>query len=113
MKITTTDISDFLTNLKDAQVYRRVVYFERSKHHLNGKTKHDATAFQIIYQTSAILEYETDGQALLVCGVDCGVDRLNEDGGSGGSDVLEELHKRLWGYCELNGLRLLPGMLDQ
>ena len=112
MRITTGSIDDFVANLSDADVFRNVVYYERSSRPLNGKTKRDATSFEVYYQTSAVLEFG-EGQALLVCGVNCGVDRLTSDGGTEGTDELNRLHEQLKSYCESKGLRLLPGVLDQ
>ena len=113
MRITTTSIKDFIANLNGVGVYRGVVYYERSKQPLNGKTKRDATVFDIVYQTSAVLEFGEEGQALLVCGIDCGVDRLTGDGGYEGTRRQELDHEKLLEYCAANDLRLLPGVLDQ
>ena len=112
MKIICNHIEDFIENLRDAEVFRNVVYHERSDRPLNGKSKLDATSFQIIYQTSAILEFE-DGQALLACGLDCGIDRNTGDGGLDGSSARGAACDMLKRFCEEKGLRLLPGVLDQ
>ncbi len=112
MKITTSIIPDFISNLKSAGVFNNVVYYETSKHQLNGKTKRDATCFDVVFQASAILEFK-DGQALLVCGVDCGVDRHTSDGALDGSAESHRLLTVLKEYCDSRGLVLMPGMLDQ
>jgi len=112
MRITTTTIDDFIANLEDANVFRNVVYYERSSRPLNGKTKRDATSFDVFYQTSAVLDF-TDGQALLVCGVNCGTDRHTSDGELEGTEESNRLHEQLKSCCESKGLRLLPGVLDQ
>lgn len=112
MKITTSKIDDFIRNLQDTGVFRSTVYYENSSRHLNGKTKRDATSFEVFYQASAVLEFE-DGQALLVCGIECGIDRTTGDGGLEGSNERQRIHERLSEYCQSVGLKLMPGVLDQ
>ncbi len=113
MKIMTTELESFLTNLRSAQVYRNVVYYERTKHPLNGRTSRDATSWSVYFQLSAVQEFENGGQALLVCGIDCGVDRHSGDGGVDGTRQLEKYKNELERFCEDNRLDLLPGVLDQ
>lgn len=116
MRITCTSIDDFITNLKSGTIWENRVYYERSRRVLNGKTMRDATSFQVFYQTSAVLEVG-GGQALLVCGVDCGIDRTTADGDLEGTIEQDFLHRKLEKYCSDNerGVRiaLMPGVLDQ
>lgn len=112
MRIVTTSVDDFLVNCDNGIIWERRIYFERSSHPLNGKTRADASSFRIVYQLSCVLAIG-DGQALLVCGVDCGTDRLTADGDAEGTEELKRLHERVEGWCGANGVRLLPGALDQ
>lgn len=113
MKITTTSISDFLANLDAGTVWQKRVHYERSSRPMCGKTKRDATSFEVFYQLSCVLNVGDEGQALAVCGVDCGVDRLTGDGGLEGTAEQERCHERVKAWCEVAGVRLLPGVLDQ
>lgn len=112
MKIVTTSVEDFIANLSLGTAWQRRVWYERSANPLNGKTKRDATSFEIILQLSAVFESQ-DGQALLVCGVNCGVDRLTSDGDTEGSDARLAMIKKLADYCGNNDLQMIPGSLDQ
>ena len=112
MKIVTTSVDDFVQNLRTGSVFQKRVWYERSSKPLNGKTKHDATSFDVFLQLSAVLEFP-DGQALLVCGVDCGVDRLTGDGEEEGSAERSKMIAKLADHCKLNDLMMMPGSLDQ
>lgn len=114
MRVTTSNVEDFVENLRNAKsIYRRCVYFERSDKPLNGKTKYEATSFEIFYHASAVLEFEDGGQALVACCIICGVDRKTKDGGLDGSIARDKMHGWLKAYCDSCGLHLLPGVLDQ
>jgi hypothetical protein len=114
MRITTSSVENFLSNVGVADsVFNNVIYTERSRRHLNGKTPRDATSFQVFFQLSAVLNFADGGQALLVCGIDCGVDRTTADGDLEGTARLKELEEQVVGFCTENKLRLLPGVLDQ
>ena len=112
MRITTKSIPDFLANLETGTVWEGRVYYERSSRPMNGRTKHDATSFEVFYQLSAVLGVG-DGQVLVVCGVDCGIDRLTGDGGMEGTEEQKRLHVKVERWCEEKGIKLIPGVLDQ
>ena len=113
MRIVCTDLSSFLANLDGVRAYRDVVYYECSDRPINGKSRHDATSFEVFYQLSTVLEFADGGQALLVCGINCGIDRTTGDGGLEGSASRKVMHEKLERYCSSNKLKLLPGVLDQ
>ena len=114
MRITTTTVDSFLANVSSAEsVFNDVIYTERSRRHLNGKTPRDATSFQVLFQLSAVLNFTDGGQALLVCGIDCGVDRTTADGDMEGTARLKELEEQVIAFCTENKLKLLSGVLDQ
>lgn len=112
MRITTTTVNDFLANLEAGEVWEKRIYFERSSRPLNGRTKQDATSFEVHLQLSAVVAVG-EGQALLACGTVCGVDRLTGDGGLEGTEELDRLHEKVMGWCGGRGVSLLPGVLDQ
>lgn len=114
MKITTTTVDSFLNNIASAEsVFNDTVYIERSRRNLNGKNMREATSFQVFFQLSAVLIFSGGGQALLVCGVDCGVDRTTADGDMEGTARLKELEEQVIRFCTEHKLNLLPGVLDQ
>jgi len=111
VRITTKSVAGFLANIDDAKIYRDVIYFEGSRQNLTNDR--NCSSFRIFLSLSAVLVYSDEAQALLVCGVDCGVDRETADGEKEGSIVLKELLKTVEDHCKKYGLRLLPGALDQ
>ena len=112
MKIVTTSVPDFLTNLEAGSVWEGRIYYERTSRPLNGKSKQDATSFEVYYQLSCVLNIG-EGQALVVCGINCGIDRLTGDGGTDGTDEQRRNHDSVVKWCEAAEVRLLPGVLDQ
>jgi hypothetical protein len=112
VRITTTTVNDFLANLEAGEVWEKRIYFERSSRPLNGRTKQDATSFEVHLQLSAVVAVG-EGQALLACGTVCGVDRLSGDGGLEGTTEQERLLELVKGWCGASGVRMLPGVLDQ
>jgi hypothetical protein len=112
VRIATTSVDDFLANCEDGKVWEGRIYYERSSRPLNGKTKRDATSFSVVYQLSCVVQIG-EGQALLACGVDCGIDRTTGDGEMEGTEELNRLHETVMGWCGGRGVSLLPGVLDQ
>ena len=112
MRIVTTSVDDFLANCDNVKVWEGRIYYERSSHPLNGKTKADATSFKVVFQLSCVLNVG-DGQALLACGVDCGTDRLTGDGDTEGTEEQKRLFEKVECWCREHNVRLLPGILDQ
>jgi len=112
MKITTGSVADFLANLEAGTVWQGRIHYERSSRPMNGKSKRDATSFEVYYQLSTVLNIE-DGQALVVCGVDCGIDRHTADGEMEGTEQQMRMHEQVEEWCNVHSVRLLPGVLDQ
>ena len=113
MRITTGSVADFLSNLETGTVWQGRIYYERSSRPMCGKSKRDATSFEVCYQLSTVLNIGDDGQALVVCGVDCGIDRLTGDGELEGTEEQKKNHEQVVKWCNAHGVRLLPGVLDQ
>lgn len=113
MRITCTDLDDFIENIHDQNIYNDTVFISKSRHSLNpGLSVRESTSLRIILQLSAVLEFVDGGQALLECGIDCGVDRLTADGNTEGSDTMKLLCDRIKSYCDERELRIRPGLLD-
>lgn len=108
MRITCRSAEDFLANLKGNQVYNDQIFVEKSSEPLNG-TKETAVSFQLNLGFSAVLGYADAGESLLVCEIDCGIDR---PGGTDGSTQQEAQLQLVQQFAEENGLKLLPGVLD-
>lgn len=113
MRIATTRIEDFIENLKTGTVYGGRVYYERSEMALGDKPRRDATSLAVVYQASAVVVFPDGAEALVVCGIDCGIDRTTGDGGLDGSRKWDEVHCELKQFCSEVHVSLLPGVLDQ
>lgn len=113
MRIACVDFDDFIENIHEQNLYNDSVFVSKSRRSLNnGASIREATSVQVILQLSAIIDYADGGQALLECGIDCGVDRLTADGDTEGSATLKDLCDRLKAYCDERELRIRPGLLD-
>lgn len=112
MKITTGSVADFLANIEAGTVWQGRIHYERSSRPMCSKSRRDATSFEVYYQLSTVLNIE-DGQALVVCGIDCGIDRMTGDGGLEGTEEQKKNHEQVVEWCTVHGVRLLPGVLDQ
>ena len=109
MRIVTSTVDDFIVNLLSSEVYRKVVHVDVTKTPINDAE----TSFSVTWQAAALLDFG-DGQQLLVCGADCGIDRLSDGGEFDGSKAAEAMTKRVhdeWLKLQ-QGRGILPGMLD-
>lgn len=114
MQIKCSNLDDFITNLRSAaSVYNGVVYVNRTRTPLGVDNPRKATSFECWFQATAILVFDDGGQALLVCGENCGIDRRTSDASTEGSDGQARLTQVLCEACEERHLRVLPGVIDQ
>ena len=104
-------LADFIENLKAAPPYNDTVFIDRTSTPRTVGTK-EPTSFDWWFQASAVVTFEAGGQALLLCGVACGVDRISQPATREGSEKAESLVSELRQYCESAGIRVLPGMID-
>ena len=106
MRVTTQSAKDFIANIEKLLPADEatIVHYERTN-------KRDGHIIQYFYGASAVVPY-LDGQALLVLGVDCGIDVESADPDTTGSDTQAKLHGDLSRYCENRKLAMLPGALD-
>ena len=117
MRITCSNVHDFISNLSDRSVYEDTVYKEVMKPPLNGspgKYSSDATSFMVSLTVSAVINTDKEGgQSLLICTEQCGIDRINEDSYEG-SDKAGLLLDQLKSYCgqAYPKLAVKPGTLD-
>jgi len=107
MRITCETIGDFLQNIGDGDPHRKTIHFNRSRKDMNS----DGSSQEVYLQMSAVLRYEDTTEALVECGFNCGIDR-GEDDVKAGTKLQTELTQMMEEYCEANGLRLRPGVLD-
>lgn len=113
MRITCTTIDAFIANLEGNGVFNRTVYVSESLHSMNaGKPVREATSVMVVFQASAVVEFESDGEALLECGIECGVNRLTADGNTEGSEEKDRIRSQLEDYCKARDLQIKPGLLQ-
>lgn len=107
MKITCSNVADFLQNLRSADsVYRNIVHFDRTSREISE------VSAELVYQLSTVVEFVGGSHALLAAGMICGVDTLTADGEQEGSKVRCIMHGEVMAYCDEHNLKLLPGILD-
>ena len=111
MRIECTGLEAFLLNLDGQDVYTKAVHVDRSLRPLNGRTPAEATSHEVIFQASAIVDYEDGGQCLVQCGEICGVDRATDGGVTEGTGAWTRLYNHLSQFCKDRGWRLLPGVI--
>lgn len=108
MRISCTNLLDFMRNLDQGKIFGKRVHVNRSI-----SERDEYGRFKDIYlQSSAVVEYEDETQALVDCGVFCGEDVDAADGGTHGSDTYDDFHRELLEYCEAKNVKLLPGILE-
>jgi hypothetical protein len=113
MRITCVVVEDFLENLKDRNIYQKIVYVNRTLIPVEGSINtRNATSLEANFQVSSLIELDDGGLALVICEEECGMDRRTADGGSDGSDRMRELFFIISNYCDANGLVVKPGILD-
>jgi len=79
---------------------------------MNGKSAAEATSWSIVIQISAVLEYDSGGEALVECGESCGIDRLSQPVSTEGPDQLKKYTDRLREFCKARNLLVKPGLLE-
>lgn len=111
MRIKCVDVDSFIENLKGHNVYNQTVYIDGDRKPLNG-SRWDAISWGVSFQASAVLEFPDGGQALLECGIDCGVDHDDSKDGQDGTKLQKKLKDKLETYCDDYGLMVKPGVVD-
>lgn len=116
MRINCYSVSDFLKNVDGQIIFHNTIY-----EHWKQTRIPNSNSWEIIYQLSAIVDWMDGSQALVVCGVNCGIDRNTADGGKEGSVERQNLHNSVVDYVKrvnsvlndpANGIRLMPGVLE-
>ena len=111
MRIQCQSVQAFLENLEGQKVYQKTVYVDKTRH-AYGDDDRKASSWDIIFQASAIIEFEDEGQALVQLGVDCGVDRKSDGGEYNGSEEADVRRDTIEAFCKENDLTMRPGILD-
>ncbi|KKN88352.1 hypothetical protein LCGC14_0249150 [marine sediment metagenome] len=112
MRIECRTMEAFLENLKGESIFLNTVYVDKTKQSLTDKSVREASSVSITLQASTLLDFEDETLFLLVCGIDCGIDRHTEDGGLEGTKQLDVYLLMLEEYCKGCGIKLKPGILD-
>jgi len=111
MRITCQGIDAFTAHLgPPATVYGGTVYVDRTRRPVNGDDR-NATVWEVTIHATAVLDYPDGGQALLLCGVVCGLDR-ETDGEEDGTVEYQAKREDLQAYCDELGLKVMPGVVD-
>lgn len=108
MRIQCQELGDFLQNLDEGGIHRKVVHVSRV---LNKEDRRSPVTY-VSLQCSAVVEYGDGTEALIECGFYCGADVATSDGGPEGSERFDEFREELSDYCLKKDLRLLPGVID-
>ena len=111
MRIKCDSVEAFKENMT-ATVHRNTVHVNRS---LVSRTTDPVTlshSVEVMFQASAVVQYDDGSEALVECGVSCGVDLRTADGDDEGSRRWDELYNDIVGFCSDRGLTVKPGVLD-
>jgi len=111
MRIKCASIDSFIENLRNQSIYGNTVYLDHTRNPLNG-TMRDAISWEVTTHITAILDFPDGGQALLDCGVNCGIDHDDSADGQDGTKLFKRYEDRIESYCEEYGLMVKPGVVD-
>lgn len=108
MRIRCESLDDFLANLDGTTVHRNTIHVNRTKRAINQ----DKATLEVTFQASAVLTFQDETEALLECGINCGINRVTANGSTAGTDMQESLYAQLSEYCQARELTIKPGMID-
>ena len=108
MMIKTRSVEHFLENLEGQDIFNKTVHVDTTRNPMNS----DGSVFDVTLHASAVLVYPEGGEALLLCGVDCGRDRETKDGEKEGTDWMGRWIDLIKEFCMNHGLVVKPGILD-
>lgn len=116
MQIKCNSVEGFLMNLDGQTVYRKTIYVSKSQVSLTDQPFRSATSIQVGIQLSAVIQHFDDdgkleGDVLVECGGECGIDRTTGDGGLEGSEEFDCLLSSVVSFAKSRGLATLPGIL--
>lgn len=111
MIITCHTVNDFITNVRDNQVYARTIYVDKSIHSLTNDPVRNATSVMVGIQLSAVIYLGEDSEALVVCGEEAGIDRRTANGSTEGTDIFNGMYQRVYDFCQEYQLQIKPGIL--
>ena len=106
MRIKCRDVDQFVENLKGNKIWNNIIYYDRSS------VEESEVSKKKYYQLSCVIELD-GGQALLECGIYCGLNIYAKDGHLDGTERQKQLHQRMIDFVEDDSsLKFLPGILD-
>ena len=115
MRVTTTNVDDFLENLRsepNGSVLQNIVYVSISRNPIDGD-KRTAARFAVTVQASAVVNLPGDeGQYILEYGETVGVDYEDSTKRHTGSDAAAEIKRKIIEHCDDVGLRVRPGIVE-
>ncbi len=103
MLVECRSIKDFLTNLEGENVYRNRIYVDVSRDEV---TEH---RWLVVFQVSAVVVLEDEGQYLLQAGQLCGYDYADQGQEQKGTIEANFLMEDLGDYCDTHSLTIRPG----
>lgn len=111
MRIECDSADDFLINLKNGEVVNGVVFVNKTQRSCDVRQSfREATSIVIGIQLTAVLEFG-GGEALLMAGQECGIDRLTADGDTEGTRTFEQIMQAVYNHCNAANLKIRPGVL--
>ena len=112
MRVVCQTIDEFIDNLQDREVVFGTIWLSKVEDPLNGKTKRDATSFQIGIQASAVVQMGDGGQYLLEAGEFTGKDYKDASPTQEGTTGFEELKRKIEDVCHQRSWQIKPGLVD-
>ena len=111
MRILCYTVDDFIKNIEGAKLYDSVVWSNITSNPLDDN-KQKAVKFEVCYQASTVKKFEEGGECLVELGIDCGIDYHDSTQDFGGTEKAYQSRDLLKKFCDVNRLKLLPGILD-
>ncbi len=114
MKVECDTLDDFLANLEaenSGKVYKDTIYVNKISSPLDNQDKRKAVRFLVVLRVSTIIDMG-DGEYLLNMEEECGIDYNDASQEKEGTEVCDVKEKRLKEFCECNGLKIRPGVVD-
>lgn len=113
-RIVCGSLGEFIENLDDTDIedlYQKKIRVNIINKPLNNENSRDASAFEIIFQASTILQYADDTETLLEMGVSAGLDYIDGMPDKAGSEAATKMRIDLEAIAEEHGWRVMPGVI--
>ncbi len=115
MRITCSSVEDFIEvlNSPSQEVLNNFIHCDTTSRGLDSSDRHRAVKVSVVFHASAVVNLPDGGQYLLDYSEDCGIDYNDHTQEKKGTERALQIRKSLKDYADLNGLRLLPGILSE